>query len=384
MSRFTATLIFCFQTALFWLAYLFSFLLFPYPKAKKAIYVGPDNVAGLATRIAKSNPAFQMLLVGTPMFRGYEFLGPPYGRGHSSRLAKLVAGPILLTVVCRRARGVVYLGESGYLAPFHDERRWEFGLLKRRGIKVMTFFTGSDIRSPAMSREASNSLGLEAVVDYVSLAFGPSPNEEIRPRAIAEVADDLADVILNAPVCQASYLKRVDHFFQNFAYVEHVPQIEDFLVSRLTLVHLPSRPLIKGTPVVRAAIFRLRQEGFDFIYDEVSGVPNEIARQRINRSQIIINQLYMPMPGMLGIEAIEAGKVLVTSAFLGADPSIPSTEPTPWVVANSINIYDQLRKVLSMSPDELYEIALASQQWLESSFEAKEAGERMLSWITHE
>ena len=177
-------------------------------------------------------------------------------------------------------------------------------------------------------------------------------------------------------------LKRVDYYFQNFAYVEHVPQLKDFRTGSLRIVHLPSRPLIKGTPVVRAAIFRLRQEGFDFIYDEVIGVSNQIARQRINQSQIVINQLYMPMPGMLGIEAIEAGKVLVTSAFLGADPSIPATEPTPWVVANSVNLYDQLRKVLSMSPDELYEIAAASQYWLESNFEGKKTGQRMLSWLS--
>ena len=382
MSRFTAGVIFYFQTALFWCAYLFSYALFPYFNSKSAIYVGPDNIAGLASRIAKSNAAFQMLLLGSSMFTGYQFLGPSYGRGYRSRLAKLFAGPVLLTVVCRRAHGVIYLGEAGYIAPFHDERRWEFGLLKRRGVKIVTFFTGSDIRSPAISRKASNMLGMEAVVDYVSLAFGSNSSDEIRPRAIAEVADELADIIVNAPVCQASYLKRVDYYFQNFAYVEHVPQLKDFRTGSLRIVHLPSRPLIKGTPVVRAAIFRLRQEGFDFIYDEVIGVSNQIARQRINQSQIVINQLYMPMPGMLGIEAIEAGKVLVTSAFLGADPSIPATERTPWVVANSVNLYDQLRKVLSMSPDELYEIAAASQYWLESNFEGKKTGQRMLSWLS--
>lgn len=381
MSRGTATLIFYFQKSLFWLFHFFSFGFSSRRKPKSTIYVGPDNIAGLATRIAKSNPTFQMLLVGSPMFANYDFLGPGYGRGSKSRLIKLLSGPILLSIVCRRARGVVYLGESGFIAPFHDERRWEFGLLRSRGIRILTFFTGSEIRSPALSRKASHELGMEAVVDYVTLAFGPDPSEELRPRAIAEVADDLADVIVNAPVCQASYLKRVDYFFQNFAYVEHAPRPSDFQVSRLRMVHLPSRPLIKGTPVVRATVFRLREEGYDFIYDEVIGQPNKIARERINLSQIVINQLYMPMPGMLGIEAMEAGKVLVTSAFLGADPSIPSTQPTPWVVANSVNLYDQLRKLLEMSPDELFQIARASQRWLESNFDGKRVGKRMLSWF---
>lgn len=348
------------------------------------IFVGPDNIAGLGSRIARSNPRFKMAILSAPLFSNYAHIGPKWGRGVRSRVTKALIGPIMLALIARQAVAVVYLGEAGYLAPFRDFREWEFTFLRKRGVKVVCFFTGSEIRSPEISRPIFHEAGIEAVVDYVALSEPKGADLEFGPARVAQIADRCANLIINAPNCQAGYLVRTDAFFKNFAFAVRSADIRDFQVPRLKIVHLPSRPLIKGTPIVRAAVFALKSQGFDFDYEEIIGMPNDQALSAIESAQIVINQLYMIMPGMLSIEAIERGRVLVTSSKLGADPSIPTTDKTPetpWVFANSTNLEGKLRRLLQASPEELFRIAKNSQDWLFTNFDAKIVGHDFEKWI---
>ncbi len=76
---------------------------------------------------------------------------------------------------------------------------------------------------------------------------------------------------------------------------------------RPLLVHAPSRRASKGTEHVIAACRRLPVD-----LEIVEGLPNEQARERYARADIVVEQLNAGWHGVLGLEAMALGKPVVT------------------------------------------------------------------------
>src|SRR5699024_2578023 len=90
-------------------------------------------------------------------------------------------------------------------------------------------------------------------------------NEALR-RQLAVTADKYADVIFNPNVDQMSYIKRATEPFLYFVdesnILEHTNKFST--ENELVVLHAPSSPIIKGTPLVRAAVKKLKDEGYQF------------------------------------------------------------------------------------------------------------------------
>ena len=106
-------------------------------------------------------------------------------------------------------------------------------------------------------------------------------------------------------------------------------------IVRPVLVHAPSSPIIKGTQLVRAAVALLREEGFDFEYVELTGVPHEEVASQLQRAHIVLNQFFAYVPGMFGIEAMAAGAVVLQSADESLESDLPAGSNAAWVVTPS-------------------------------------------------
>ena len=89
----------------------------------------------------------------------------------------------------------------------------------------------------------------------------------------------------------------------------------------LTIGHFPTNPSIKGTENVMKSIEILKNSGVDIIYDTTSGVvPYTDVLNRIAACDILIDQVgeytktgYPPIFGMISLEAMSMGKVVVNN-----------------------------------------------------------------------
>lgn len=266
------------------------------------------------------------------------------------RLLRLVIAPITLGKLMTRVHTAIYIGGSGFLvAP--DGREREFGFLSRHGVQILCQFTGTDIRSHHLLGELSSRLDRDVITTYQDLTnpgVGGARADAHR-KALARSADLYAAAIFNPSVDQASYLTRDTlpflHFYPDDEFRTCPRKWSD--LERMTVVHAPSSPVIKGTPLVRAAVKALKEDGFDFDYVEIIGRPNSEVREILLNAHVVLNEFYAFVPGVLGVEAMAANAVLLTSADPQIEPSLGADASAAWVVTPYWRIYETLRATLT-------------------------------------
>lgn len=271
----------------------------------------------------------------------------------------------LLALVARRYNMVTYVGSDSFVLN-NDGRRWEFNFLKSKKIKLVCFFLGTDIRSFSLLEERFKKEELDTIATYHNYVLGIDLLErESRLKLICCVADKYSDAIFNYPVDQISYIRREVY------YIPYVIDDDCFYrgkekwtsIDKIVVLHCPTSPIIKGTPLVRAAIKKLKQLGYDFEYVELQGVSNDVVRQELKRAHIVLNQFYAFVPGVFGIESLAANTVLLTSADKNIEPMLPDGANDAWIVTPYWDIFDNLRNVLDSPIGLLEKQAEVGQCW---------------------
>lgn len=330
--------------------------------------------------IARAIPdSYSVCLVPHPFYKGpYDYLAKPaFGGWPGQKLAEAWEFGRLAA----QAEGFIYVGGNGFLATQNDSRRFEFEFLKSRGVHVVCYFTGSDIRSLRVISEVEKRVGLPNGASYLrdlSPVFSSDAYDEDR-RSLAETADAYADLIFTAAVDQAGYLKRPTEPFMYFFPEEEVQdslqKYDDLL--RPVIVHAASSPIPKGTQLVRAAVAAMKAEGFDFEYVELLGVPHEEIKRQLGRAHIVLNQFYSYVLGVFGVEALAAGAVVLSSADEHIETDLPAGSNEAWVVTYHYQVTEHLRRALQMSREEMLAQAEAGQHWVRTFATSKVSGETM-------
>ncbi|MEB3235269.1 MAG: hypothetical protein VKM98_07565 [Cyanobacteriota bacterium] len=82
------------------------------------------------------------------------------------------------------------------------------------------------------------------------------------------------------------------------------------------LLHAPSKPALKGTAAIRAAIEQLRAAGYAIDYTELQGRPNHDVLVCLQHCDLVVDQLYSdtPMAG-LAVEAAAHGKPALVAGY---------------------------------------------------------------------
>lgn len=344
--------------------------------------IGPNEVASMVAQIAETVPgSFSALIVRHPYYAGPYDYQPPSGEGGARARWRLrVTNAWLFGRLARRARGFVYLSQNGYLSEQHDDRRFEFSFLKRHGVKLVCFFTGSDIRSPALMAKHEAETGLpnsSSYQHYTNPEFTTRAYDDSR-RRLAEIADEFADLILTMRVDQSSYLTRDTLPFIYFTPDDEIAgtfeKFDD--LERPVVLHAPSSPITKGTQLVRAAVDALHRKGLDFEYVELSDVPHEEVKHALARAHVVLNQFYAHVPGVFGVEAMAAGCVMLTSADEHIEPDLPRGSNEAWTVTKHFEVAERLEEVLS-NPVQMRAQAEAGVRWVREHAAAGRSGERL-------
>lgn len=280
----------------------------------------------------------------------------------------LFYSPILLGLLSTRSVGFLYLGGAGFLYSGIDGRAREFRFLKSRGLKIACFFTGSEIRSINLADKLSLELDRDLCTTYYSNLYSSYDIHrlETQSKKLANAADLYADHIFNAPADQCSYIKRKTHPIHYFCPDKYFVR-NDQKFSHLGLVkilHAPSSPISKGTPLVRAAIKKLKLAGYCFEYLELSRTKNSYIMQCLSQAHIVLNEFYALLPGVFGIEAMASHCALMTSADQTIESSLPQNSNSAWLVTEYWNIFDNLKMLLDQ-PVLIKKYADAGFKWAE-------------------
>lgn len=259
---------------------------------------------------------------------------------------RLLFGPILLGYLMNKSDKFLYIWSTGFLI----DRKYEFEFLKSKDKKIVCIFLGDDIRSPKLLQKFYTKNKLDGFVEYVNQQIPSycSNYYESKKIYIAKIADDYADLIFSCPIDQISYLES-KQLFMSYMYDKNMfyrKQDKFIFMNKIKILHAPSNPFVKGTPLVRAAIKKLQMEGYDFEYVELQNMPNEIVLEHLKTSHIVLNQFYAFAPGMFGIEAMANHCAVLMSADPSIETGLPQDSKDAWMITKYWEVYDNLKYLL--------------------------------------
>lgn len=142
------------------------------------------------------------------------------------------------------------------------------------------------------------------------------------------------------------------------------------------ILHAPTNPLFKGTAYIEAAIERLKSEGFTFRYERIEHLSNDQALQLYQAADIVVDQILCGSYGMLAVEAMSMGKVVVgyiRDDLLPTFPDIPliySTNPT--------TIYDVLKHLL-LHPKLRHELGVKGRKYAKKVHDVRTVASQLLA-----
>ena len=267
-------------------------------------------------------------------------------------LQRIVYGPFLLAYLACRHNVFIYFWSSGFLL----DREYEFRFLKKKNKKIITIFNGDDIRSPSKLREKLNELEYDGFLDYVDVYI--SKGYEEKKKRIAALSDKYADLCFSCSIEQASYLTSKQYFVP-YAYDIKDFNRNDYKFDKnqtIKILHAPSHPLVKGTPLVRAAVKKLKLEGYRFEYKELMSASNTKVLEELGRCHIVLNQFYAFAPGMFGVESLANHTAVLMSADPDIETGLPQDVKGAWMITKYWQVYDNLKFLLD-NPKEIKKYA---------------------------
>ena len=217
----------------------------------------------------------------------------------------------------------------------------EFPLLKKLKKKIVSLHIGPDVRHASAYDQQLASLGGPGA-SMKTLYPTWATDKLARPLRNLRYAELYSDVIVSQPNQAGLAIRPYTHFFApiNLSRVRaEIPKREVPVV-----LHAPSRRDIKGTPEVMQALDELEREGVKFERRFLEGRPNPEVLKEVANSDVVIDQLHLPMHGRLGVEAMAAGCALATCNRQDWEP-MPAQRPI-WHI-DVANVKTQLRTLLT-------------------------------------
>jgi glycosyltransferase involved in cell wall biosynthesis len=84
----------------------------------------------------------------------------------------------------------------------------------------------------------------------------------------------------------------------------------------IRILHAPSKPEPKGSPIIRQAVQSLKQNGHSIDYVEITGRPNSEVLQELGKCDFIVDEIYSDTPmAVFATEAAFAGKPAVVGSY---------------------------------------------------------------------
>ena len=210
--------------------------------------------------------------------------------------------PLCVWAICRHDAFILSFG--GSIIP------GDLALMRLLGKRVVMVYHGSDNRPPFV-----DGFQIQRFSKNVSNAW----KNIIRRYAIkTQKIEQKVSHVVCLPA-SGSFLSMPAYSFLSLGIpskpVEYVQYpCEDIAVVKI--LHSPSNPEAKGTPLIRRIIHELKEEGLNFEFVEITGVPNATVLEEILKCHFVIDQAYSDTPlAGFAAEAASLGRVAVVGSF---------------------------------------------------------------------
>lgn len=190
----------------------------------------------------------------------------------------------------------------------------EFPLLKLLGKKIICVFTGSDARPPYINGAL--------LVAAPGLVDSPKRlrNKTVEVKEKIRQIERYTDAVVSAPP-QALFQTKPFVLFQALGLPVRMPaepkrSVATRAIAGVRILHSPSSPESKGTPLIRAAMESLIHKGHKIDYVEVVGQSNSVVMKELMSCDFVVDDLYSDSPvGMFASEAAFFGKPAVLAGY---------------------------------------------------------------------
>ena len=202
----------------------------------------------------------------------------------------------------------VFTGAQGFI-PFWY---WDLRILKFLGKKIIFVFLGSDHRPTYLNGVYAGEEQGFGTADLVRLAR----EMKARLKSIERYADFTVGHHLSAhfhekPICILQLF--------GLPHPDHGPPLSPFqpgIRCPLRILHAPSRPRVKGSETIRAAVRNLRGKGHDVEFIELTGRPNCEVLEELSRCAFVVDELYSDVRlAGLSTEAAVFGKPTIVGGY---------------------------------------------------------------------
>lgn len=149
--------------------------------------------------------------------------------------------------------------------------------------------------------------------------------------------------------------------------------------ARVGILHSPSNPEAKGTARIRRAVERLRERGYEFDYVEITGQPNAVVIRELQRTDIVVDQLYSYAPlASFATEASFLGKPAVVGGYVTSDDlGVPADLVPPCEFCRPEEVEDRI-EALILNPERRVAAAMRARQFVMKNWAPVEVARRML------
>jgi hypothetical protein len=217
----------------------------------------------------------------------------------------------------------------------------EYPLLKALGKKLIAFTAGPDVCYVPAYQQQFGTLGSPEFC-AAHQAMWESAEGPFATFLNTRTMEVHADAIFSAPNAAVLAVRPYRHFYLAMKLANYRFEVPGREVP--VVVHAPSFTAIKGTPAILRAVDRLRAEGVAFEFRLLQKVPNQRIVQELAEADVVVDQLFFPLHGRLGAEAMASGCALATCNREDYEP-VPTNRPI-WHL-DEANVFSALKQLLT-------------------------------------
>jgi hypothetical protein len=219
---------------------------------------------------------------------------------------------------------------------------YDLRLLRFAGKRVISVFSGSDIRPPYIDGAALRGTGRPDMDTLLALVR--------RRYSRAKRAERSSNVVVSHPL-YAQFLSRPFVHFMAIGVPTEVP--EHWEAPRRTqrplrVLHAPSDPLAKGTALIRAVVRHAADAGMPLDYRELTGVPHAEVLRALEWADVVLDQAFSDIPWAgLASEAGARGRPCVVGGYGWQElaSAVPRVYLPPAVLTRPDQLIEGLRRL---------------------------------------
>jgi glycosyltransferase involved in cell wall biosynthesis len=225
--------------------------------------------------------------------------------------------------------------------PFYRDLQW----LKFFGKKIIMVYNGSDIRPCYIDGAV-----IEEEHPPLSKLVEDVRAQKIRIKQPEKIINWSVTNKFNAHLLEKPFISNLMIGIPLFIEMPNHQTSSVLSQRKVRVLHCPSARKSKGTPLIRAAVQQLQQEGLEFEFVEISGKPHHVVLQELQRCDFVVDQVfsYVPMAGF-AVEAALYGKPAVVGGYAQKDfydGSIPEELIPPSYYCHPSELLEAIRTLI--------------------------------------